>query len=316
MSVLPPSVVDALSDEDKRHFLLELERDLIELIANREKSLGPELQVPLDFMPNSYYRLLVHQFCQYYRLRTWTNRAGGISVAADPEIDYETLLEIVDSLSVVLEGMGIIEEQRDNERDTETGVERPSMINKVPENKRSGQIQRSARHKFGRSRQSVGIGRDEYNYSHYGDFHGNFYGHYDLDYGNFGARNWAADFVENLPMNDFEQTQRYVSESGDFRSEVPEDIGGGDQDKESQEIHATDQLQKKSGGTSTNRYYRHVQFSPDAAPFHPSQQPYPQYDSPYYYSQYQGRTERDMLINPYIILPGDTKKRKDLKKRK
>lgn len=301
MSVLPPSVVDALSDEEKRDFLLDLELELIGLITNPEKSIGAELQVPVDFMPNSYYRLLVHQFCQYYRLQTWTNRAGGISVAADPEIDYETLLEIAASLSVVLDGMGIQVERRKNETDNE----RPSMLVEVPENMRSGHLQRPKKQKFGRNRQNRGTSRDEHNFSHYG----NLYGNYDSDYGNFGPRYWAGDLMETPPLYDIEQTQRYTNESDHLRSEFSEEL-------KSEGTHTTDRPKEESGEISTHRFYRHFQFSPDAAPFYPSPAAYHQYDSSYYYLQYQGRTEREMLNNPYIILPADTRKRKDLKKRK
>lgn len=314
MSVLPPSVVDALSVDLKRQFLLQLETELAEFVRSPPPS---EHQIPADVLPNSYFRLLLHQLCQHYRLRTWTNRAGGISLAYNHDVDYDTLLEVVETLEDLMRTLGF--ENPDHE-----GVF-PPIIVPVPAHLASwtGGVHGGKRRGQSGWQNTRAFQNGRGNYRNRGQvspqpsiaFATAGTGSFELGYGDMTLQQQAPSIItlESLP-------QRSNGGHSENESEIDSDKKAGVPNKKAEDSGENTETSEAESSTSNgsprkNEQHHHHRFSPEAAPFFPSYPSYYYYGDPYYYPLYDKRTERQILNNPYIILPGDTKSRRKTAKR-
>ncbi|ABN68589.2 predicted protein [Scheffersomyces stipitis CBS 6054] len=129
--VPPPSIVTAVAKQQDRLYLLRLEKDLIAFINALNNSVSnesepepeaelkassvpetgaesapnpqirkttatdPEYTIKAHFLRNSYYRLLSHQLCHYYRLGHWNNTSNEIVVTRRDGVNYVEFGELL-----------------------------------------------------------------------------------------------------------------------------------------------------------------------------------------------------------------------------
>lgn len=302
MPMLPQSVLDALDVDGNRQFLQKLEAELARFVENPPST---EHHIPSRQLPNSYFRLLTHLFCQYYRLRTWTNQAGGISLAVSNDVDYETLLEVVETLVDVLAKLDV-----PNAGQVEAG---PPLIVAAPEYFSPRTVQ-NYRNNGDESEMDIFGMRNSrpFNRFHPGRIG---YSKHRKDSGNgvsaLGSTN--TDFklhsINNKNAIMIIKSKSFEGKNGNFdlvQEQIRSDI---------RKVEDSAKSPSSNDGNSVAgelpSAYRHVQFSPDAAPFYPSYPAYFYVGNPGSYpSLYDEQTERQILNNPYIILPGDKKNRR------
>lgn len=103
METIPPALTSALDKERERHFLLNLEGNLIGYIDEVASCTTRSNKYVIDakLLRNSYMRLLAHQACTYYNLKHWNTAVFSIVVSCVDSVDYSQLLQLIKNGSKV-----------------------------------------------------------------------------------------------------------------------------------------------------------------------------------------------------------------------